>query len=175
MSKTTNPRPIKPLEDYKKLVDADLISRATAVLTGLTGNTNYANPPIDLATFKSGYRHLLGVSCRECRWQQEGDRREKEAARRRGEEPEAFGPLCRGHLQRRHGDLQVQRVSPGFHGEGRTTAFADAVDQESRSRRHQWATAGSAKGGRWGQGLRPAVCGDHQCNAAGRMDRTAVA
>jgi hypothetical protein len=46
-------KPIKPLEDYVKMLDTDLISRATAVLTGLTGNTNYANPPIDLATFKS--------------------------------------------------------------------------------------------------------------------------
>jgi len=49
----SNPKPIKPLEDYNRLVDADLISRATAVLTGLTGNTNYANPPIDSATFKA--------------------------------------------------------------------------------------------------------------------------
>ena len=27
----SNPKPIKPLEDYNRLVDADLISRATAV------------------------------------------------------------------------------------------------------------------------------------------------
>ena len=53
MSNTTQQKLIKPLEDYNRLVDADLIARATAVLTGLTGNTNYANPPIDLATLKT--------------------------------------------------------------------------------------------------------------------------
>ena len=31
MSNTTHPKPIKPLEDYNRLADADLISRATAV------------------------------------------------------------------------------------------------------------------------------------------------
>jgi hypothetical protein len=48
----SNPKAIKPLEDYDRATDAEIITRATAVLTGLTGNVNFANPPVDLATLK---------------------------------------------------------------------------------------------------------------------------
>src|ERR1700757_2530405 len=48
-----NPKAIKPLENYGRAADAGIITSATAVLTGLTGNTNFANPPVDLATFKA--------------------------------------------------------------------------------------------------------------------------
>ena len=36
----------------------DVLSRALAVLTGLTGNARFPNPPIDLATFKSALESL---------------------------------------------------------------------------------------------------------------------
>jgi hypothetical protein len=49
----SNPKLIKPLEAYDRMSDTDLISRATSILSGLTGNSNYANPPIDLATLKA--------------------------------------------------------------------------------------------------------------------------
>ena len=53
-----NAKPIKPLEAYDRTSDPELIARATAVLTGLTGNTNYANPPIDLVTLKANIDSL---------------------------------------------------------------------------------------------------------------------
>ena len=49
----SNPKAIKPLENYDRATDEEVIRRATAVLTGLTGNTNFANPPVDLATLKA--------------------------------------------------------------------------------------------------------------------------
>ena len=54
MSKSkTISKVIKPLENYDRAVDGEIITRATSVLTGLTGNTNFANPPVDLPTFKA--------------------------------------------------------------------------------------------------------------------------
>lgn len=49
----SNPKMIKPLEAYDRVSDGELISRATAVLTGLTGNSHFANPPVGLATLKA--------------------------------------------------------------------------------------------------------------------------
>jgi hypothetical protein len=54
----SNPKAIRPLEAYDRASDAEVISRATAVLTGLTGNSNFANPPVDLATLKANIDHL---------------------------------------------------------------------------------------------------------------------
>ena len=44
---------IKPLEGYKGMSDTDIVARATAALTGLTGNSNFPNPPVDLAALKT--------------------------------------------------------------------------------------------------------------------------
>jgi hypothetical protein len=49
----SNPKMIRPLEAYDRVLDADLIVRATAVLAGLTGNSNYTNLPVDLASLKA--------------------------------------------------------------------------------------------------------------------------
>ena len=54
----SNPKAIKPLEGYDRASDADIMSRATAILSGLTGNPNYANPPVDLATLKAAIDHF---------------------------------------------------------------------------------------------------------------------
>src|SRR5215467_5007771 len=37
---------------YSGESDKDIAAEAVAVLDGLTGNSNFVNPPIDLATFK---------------------------------------------------------------------------------------------------------------------------
>jgi len=39
---------IKPLEAYGKLPDVDVVNRGTAVVTKMTGNSNFSNPPVDL-------------------------------------------------------------------------------------------------------------------------------
>ena len=54
----SNVKTIKPLEGFDRATDADITSRATAVLSGLTGNVNYANPPVDLATLKAAIDHF---------------------------------------------------------------------------------------------------------------------
>jgi hypothetical protein len=53
LKKMSNLKVIKPLEAYDRASDADLTSRATAVLTGLTGNSHFVNPPVDLASLKA--------------------------------------------------------------------------------------------------------------------------
>ena len=44
---------IRPLENYNRMSDADLVARSTAVQTGLTGNSNFQNLPADLAVLKT--------------------------------------------------------------------------------------------------------------------------
>src|SRR3989442_1163339 len=49
----SNQKLIKPLESYDRVSDEEVIRRAAGALTGLTGNTNFVNPPVDLATLKN--------------------------------------------------------------------------------------------------------------------------
>ena len=49
----TKVKEIKALEGYTRMTDADIVARATAVQTGMTGNSNFQNLPVDLATFKT--------------------------------------------------------------------------------------------------------------------------
>ena len=44
---------IKPLEGYTAMSDPDVVHRGTAVQTGLTGNLNFQNLPVDLAALKT--------------------------------------------------------------------------------------------------------------------------
>ena len=44
---------IKPIENFTRATDGDVVARATAVQTAMTGNANYANPPVDLTVFKT--------------------------------------------------------------------------------------------------------------------------
>jgi hypothetical protein len=44
---------IKPIESFTGLSDGDFAARATAIQTAMTGNANFANPPVDLTLFKT--------------------------------------------------------------------------------------------------------------------------
>ena len=52
MAKTKVPK-IKPLEGYGGMSDVDVVVRGTAAETGLTGNSNFQNLPVDLAALKT--------------------------------------------------------------------------------------------------------------------------
>ena len=45
---------IKPLLNFGKLTDSDLLKRLDAIRDGMTGNTNFPAPPVDMNTFKAG-------------------------------------------------------------------------------------------------------------------------
>jgi fibronectin type III domain protein len=49
---------IRPLERYSRASDALIVTRGTAVVTGMTGNPNFPNPPIDLALLKAAIERL---------------------------------------------------------------------------------------------------------------------
>jgi hypothetical protein len=56
---------IKPLEGYGSMSDADILARATAVLTGMTGNASFTALPVDLAALKTAidsYSTLISES-----------------------------------------------------------------------------------------------------------------
>ena len=57
-TKVPKSKSIKPLEGYTAMTDADLVARAMAVLNGMTGNSNFQNLPVDLATFKTEIESL---------------------------------------------------------------------------------------------------------------------
>ena len=52
---------IKPLENFSNASDADVVSRGTVVQTNMTGNTNFPNPPVDLAALKTAIEILSGL------------------------------------------------------------------------------------------------------------------
>jgi DNA-binding protein YbaB len=52
-TKVSKPKSIKPLEGYTNMTDADVVARAMAVLTGMTGNSNFQSLPVDLTAFKT--------------------------------------------------------------------------------------------------------------------------
>src|SRR5260370_32868831 len=47
------PKKIKPLLNFPKLSDPDLLKRLDAIRDGMTGNSAFPSPPVDLATFKA--------------------------------------------------------------------------------------------------------------------------
>jgi hypothetical protein len=44
---------IRPVESYNIAADDEILSRSTAVLNGMTGNTHFTTPPVDLNAFKT--------------------------------------------------------------------------------------------------------------------------
>ena len=50
---TTKVKHITALTGFRRMADADLISRATTIETQMTGNPNFPTPPVDLTTFKT--------------------------------------------------------------------------------------------------------------------------
>jgi len=52
MAKSKGPK-VKPLEGYGSMSDADVVARGRAAETGLTGNSNFQNLPVDLAALKT--------------------------------------------------------------------------------------------------------------------------
>src|SRR5260370_23047617 len=52
---------IRPLEDYGKGTDADVVARGTAVATAFPGNPNFPNPPVDPAALKKGVDTLSAL------------------------------------------------------------------------------------------------------------------
>ena len=52
---------LKPLEGYAAMSDDDVVHVGTAVQTGLTGNSNFQNLPVDLAVLKTDIENLSAL------------------------------------------------------------------------------------------------------------------
>jgi len=52
---------IRVLEGYSRATDGEVVSRGTAVDTGMTGNPNFTTPPVDLASLKTGIENLSAL------------------------------------------------------------------------------------------------------------------
>ena len=50
-SKTTKAAPVRAVTNFSSLLDSLLLTLATAVIKGLTGNTAFPNPTVDLTAF----------------------------------------------------------------------------------------------------------------------------
>src|SRR6516162_231171 len=61
MTTKTKIKQIKPLEGYTVMSDADIVQRGTAVDTGMTGNSNFPNSPVDLAALKTNLESLSAL------------------------------------------------------------------------------------------------------------------
>src|SRR5437016_415615 len=53
MTTTDKVRKVKPVLGFGGVSDADLLKRLDAIRDGMTGNAAFANPPVDMATFKT--------------------------------------------------------------------------------------------------------------------------
>jgi hypothetical protein len=49
----SKPKQIKPIDGFANVSDADVVLRGTSIQTNMTGNPNFPNPPVDLATLKA--------------------------------------------------------------------------------------------------------------------------
>jgi len=47
------PKKIKPIDGFSNVSDADVVARGTNIQTCMTGNANFPNPPVDMATLKA--------------------------------------------------------------------------------------------------------------------------
>jgi hypothetical protein len=61
MSTAKGPKPIKPLDGFAAVSDADVITRVIAVQMALDVNANYPNPPVDLAVLKTNIDVFLAL------------------------------------------------------------------------------------------------------------------
>ncbi len=49
----TDPKPIRASDGFSRVLDLDVLARGQAILNGLSGNTAYEHPPVDLAGLKA--------------------------------------------------------------------------------------------------------------------------
>ena len=49
----SKPNQIKPIDGFSNVSDADVVARGTNIQTNMAGNSNFPNPPVDLATLKA--------------------------------------------------------------------------------------------------------------------------
>jgi hypothetical protein len=49
----SNPKEIKAIDGFSRVVDGAVVSRATSIQTAMKGNKNFPNPPVDLAALKA--------------------------------------------------------------------------------------------------------------------------
>ena len=57
----TNVKTIKTVEGFAYTAEADLMDRATAVYTHITGNPHFPNPPVDLEALKKAIDTLSAL------------------------------------------------------------------------------------------------------------------
>ena len=134
MAKPPNIPKIKPLEAYDQMSDHDVVVRGTAVQTGMTGNSNFQNSPVDLAALKTNiesYSTLISEAL-------DGS---KKVIAQKDKQREAVIKMLR--LLARYvevqssGDMAVFTSSGfpgGFDHEGPACAVASAGHQRCRSR-----------------------------------------
>jgi hypothetical protein len=48
-----NPKEIRAIDGFSRVANGDVVSRATNIQAAMTGNTNFPNPPVDLAALKT--------------------------------------------------------------------------------------------------------------------------
>src|SRR6266446_9767199 len=108
------------------MTDADIVARATAAQTGMTGNSNFQNLPVGLATFKTDIESFSALISEALDGSKKNHCSEEQAAAGRHQVAQTADTFCGSSLQRRHGDFQVQRFGTGFNNQSSTGAVASA-------------------------------------------------
>ena len=56
-----NIRKLRPKDGFSGALDAEVVSRGTVVQTNMAGNSNFPNPPVDLALLNTAIEHLVSL------------------------------------------------------------------------------------------------------------------
>jgi len=123
---------IKPVENYPKMADGEVVTRATAVDLGLTGNTHFTNLPVDLTILKAGIDSLSALMA-------EARDGSKKVIAQKNKQREAVIQMLRllgRHVQvNSNGDMAIFKSS-GFEPVSNTKARPQGVSDFFRSIDH---------------------------------------
>jgi hypothetical protein len=123
---------IRALTGFAKAADADLIARATAVLNGMTGNTHFTAPPIDLAALKAAIDSLSALVAAAL----DGSKKViAEKKRQRVTVTMMLNQLARYVEANCHGDLSVFQTS-GFQAASPTKVAKAPLTEKIRKLEH---------------------------------------
>jgi hypothetical protein len=123
---------IKALDGFSKATDNDVINRGTAVQTGMMGNANFTNSPVDLAVLKTNIDSLSALVAESL----DGS---KKVIAQKNKQREAVTEMLR--LLARYVEVACKNdmaifQSSGFQAASTTKVHAQSLSESIRSIRH---------------------------------------
>ena len=128
----TNVKKIKTLDGFSNTPEADLVDRATAVYTHITGNPHFPNPPVDLEALKKAIDAVSALRVEAL----DGSKKViAEKKKQRGVMTEILRLLARYVEFTSKGDMTIFQTS-GFEAASRAKTSAQPLSEKIRKIEH---------------------------------------